>query len=55
MHLRELLTLPPITKNNEASADDLAHQYNEALSSDVVQENVDNQKILTMYLTKLYF
>ena len=55
MHLRELLTLPPITKNNEASDDDLAHQHNKALSSDVVQENVDNKKRLTMYLKKIYF
>ena len=50
VHLREMQNfLLMITKNNnEASPYDLFHEQNEALFSDVVQNNVDLIKRLSM-------
>ena len=37
------------------SSDDLVHQNNETLSSDIVQQNVEIRKRLSMSLTKPHF
>ena len=49
------VNISPNDNKNEASSDDLVHQHNEALSSDIVKHNVQRRKKLLMSLTKICF